>query len=231
MQNECILIDDYKLGQNDYGNTSSYEIYNLKSINDSFFIAYPSNKEEGIVKICKYNFSNNRIELLLSLNNLDQVMKIKYFYEPISKKEYLFIQMKRSLVIFLIKNEKEYILIKDYRKGLGGILSIFTKYFLAYPISDFIICFNQYNNKSYLIIAMYKNVGCMMKENEIHIFNFQNDSLILNKAFIYQSKYLTSFCLIYNDKYKRSLNLMLNLKENILKILELKDGITNIENI
>ena len=81
------------------------------------------------------------------------------------------------------------------------------------------ICIQRYPfiiNKSYLIIAMYKNVGCMMKENEIHIFNFQNDSLILNKAFIYQSKYLTSFCLIYNDKYKRSLNLMLNLKENIL---------------
>ena len=233
MQNENILIEDYNPGKNDYGNISSYEIYTLKSIKDYFFIAYPSNNTEGIVKIYKYNYSNNKIELSLILNNLNEVMKIKYFYEPISKKEYLFIQMRRALAIFLIKNEKEYIIIKDFRRGLGGILSIFTKYFLAYPISDFEICFNQYNNKSYLIISMYKNIGCMMKENEIHIFNFLNDDLILIKTFIYQSKYLTKFCLIYKDKYKKSLNLMLNLNDNnnILKILELNDDIANIENI
>lgn len=231
MKNEKILIEDYKPGGNDYYNTSSYEIYNIKSIKDSFFIAYPSNEEEGTVKICKYKYSNNRIEILFTLNNLDKVMKIKYFYEPISKKEYLFIQLERALIIYLIKNEKEYILIEDYRKGLGGILSFVTKYFLALPISNFEICFNKYNNKSYLIIAFYKNVGCTMKQNDIHIFNFQNDNLILIKNFIYESRYLVNFCLIYEDKYKKSLNLMLNLKEHILKILDLSDEIKNIENI
>ena len=120
------LIDNYQISSDqnssiDIEFISTFEIYYLKNIKKSFYIAFPQNNEEGLLKIVKYNYISHKNEEIYSLKNQFNIRKIKYFYEPLTQKEYLFIGSEEGLFIFLIKNEKEYELIDSVKKeGMVG---------------------------------------------------------------------------------------------------------------
>ena len=50
--------------------------------------------------------------ITLKMDNLVKI--IKYFYDKIQNKEYLFISCGKKLIIYLIKSEKEFLNILEY---------------------------------------------------------------------------------------------------------------------
>ena len=104
---------------------SPYEIYKLNSIKNEFYTAFKSLDGEGLLKINKYNFLNQKSEEILTMETeANSLKKIKYFYDPVYDNEYLFICLKQTLKIILIKNEKEYEIINKIEKigNTGGFI-------------------------------------------------------------------------------------------------------------
>ena len=66
---------------------SSYEVFCLKSINNYFYIIYPSIDEK--LYICKCDTITMEKNIIYSMNIKSKIIKIKYFYDPISFNEYL----------------------------------------------------------------------------------------------------------------------------------------------
>ena len=96
---------------------SPYDIYNLNSNKNEFYIAFQSLDGEGLLKINKYNILNQKSEEILTIENENNSLKkIKYFYDPVCEHEYLFICLKQTVKIILIKNGKEYEIIEKVGK-------------------------------------------------------------------------------------------------------------------
>lgn len=160
IKNQKLIINDNKLERN----KSFYEIYNLKSIKNAFYIAL---KYMDKLIICKYDYISHKCEQILTIEIGPNLNEIKYFYDPLSKKEYLFINFKQNLNIYLIKNEKEYKLVNEFkRKGyVGGFAP--EEDFL--PIYNFEIFYNQFNKTNYLIIYYIYRGSCIYVTNQFEI--------------------------------------------------------------
>lgn len=210
-----IIIKDYNFAEDIYNERnfiSSYDIYKLNSIKDSFFIAFASVKEKGLLKVCKYNYIVQESEEIYEMQNEKEIQLINHFYDPLSKKDYLFIYRINSLQIYLIKTEKEYKLINDkiYKKNRSFSLKVF---------------YNIFTKKIYLITLFSYNIACFARNNVFEIFEFRENELISIKAF--SSEFITfNLNLLYEDKNKNCDYLIINIEDNI-KYMPINDELYN----
>ena len=230
-KNQKNLIDNYQIFYyNQYSSIniefiSTFEIYYLKNIKKSFYIAFPS--EGGLLKIVKYNYINQVSEEIYSFKYQLNIRKIKFFYEPLTQKEYLFISSKEGLFIFLIKSEKEYELIDSLKKeGKTGGYSIRNA---IIPIYNFEIFYNKFEKKSYLIILYSYQSGCTSKMNQTLIYKFQEKEISLIQEFSYRSFEGRSLLLLYEDNYRQKIYLITYIKQ-ILRYIEISDKLNDYNN-
>ena len=226
------LIDNYQISSDqnssiDIEFISTFEIYYLKNIKKSFYIAFPQNNEEGLLKIVKYNYISHKNEEIYSLKNQFNIRKIKYFYEPLTQKEYLFIGSEEGLFIFLIKNEKEYELIDSVIKE--GKTGGFCSRRAIIPIYNFEIIYDKFEKKSYLIVLYSYRCGCITKKNETLIYKFQEKEINLIKEFSYRSDEGRSLLLLYEDNYKQKIYLITYINQ-ILRYIEISDKLNDYKN-
>ena len=223
-QKNKILINDYIFKEDKYyyfySNAlaeTTYEVYNLKSNKKEFYLAYPSKEDK--IEIIKYNYSNLKEEKLFKLENIKEVHRIKYFYQPNSKKEYLFILTKKSIKVYLISNEKEYKLINELKKeGKTGGYSLRMDFL---PISYLGILYNEYNQTNILIVSFVYSRGCGSTKKDIILYEFdENEFTIISSYEHYLSKEI-QLHLIYKDKIVKKYYLITYI-ENALKLIEIK---------
>ena len=208
---------------------STYEIYKLNSSKNDFYIAFQSSDAEGLLKIHKYNYLNQKPEEILSLENeKNSLEKIKYFHEPVFGQEFLFICLRKTLKIMLIKNEKEYEIIDKIEKiGKTGGFSL-NKSLL--PINNFEIFHNKFNKKSYLIVSFFYQSGCTSKKNDINFFEFSKDKLILINTFSFFTLLETKLNLLYEDNINKKLYILIYIN-SALKYFEINDDLYKCNNI
>lgn len=227
-QNQQILVEDlkifscpnYSLGIMDY--SSCYEIFNLKNNknNNSFFIAYCSKGDEII--ICKYDYTTKQKEEVF--RDKKTAKKMKYFYDPLSQKEYLFLSTDNALLRYLIKSEKEYECVDEYKKegDMGG----FAVSRACLPINNFEIFNNKYENKNYVIISYLYQKGCMSQRNDIDILNFEGDKLNIIKSFFFQTINEKKLFLLYEDKHSKTYYVIIYVN-NTIKYIEINNDTLN----
>ena len=153
-ENGQILIKDYSYYSycKDYHDVyeSCYDIYNMKSNQNLIYIAYINYKMK--LAILKYDIFNMKSKIIqIKLEEIsksfkrNQISQIKYFYNPLTDKEYLFTFYKTKLLIYLIKSEDHYILIKKHKQK--AILGCAHQEEKKLPIYYFKIFHNTYLKK------------------------------------------------------------------------------------
>ena len=206
-KNEQILIKDYSFyaKYNSYHKVyeSCYDIYNMKSSQNHIYIAYINfNMELSILKYNIFNMKSKIIQIKLDeiseYSNRNEISQIKYFYNPLTDKEYLFILNNTKLLIYLIKSEQQYILIKKYKQK--AILGCAHQEEVKLPMHYFEIFYNIYLKKNILIISYIYQAGrSNINRFEFIEFNDEKD-LVLIKDLYFRSVSYSKFNLIYEDK-------------------------------
>lgn len=222
-KNNIILFKNYKYLEMMNKNMDCYELYQLKNIKDAFYIAFTN--INNFLEIHKYNISSNNHYNIVILKTENPAIKIKYFYDNIKSKEYLFILSKEAIIIYSIKNEKIFKEILKYSEmgKIGGRVS----YTRILPIYNFDIIFNKLTNTNYLIISFVFSGSCTSDVKKIKILKFCENKLhpINEIVFAYNSFY-NSFILkdylflFWEDRYEKKTYLITNVY-NKLKFLDI----------
>ena len=98
-KNQKIITDKHTISIGiDFNKMPCYEIYKLKNIKSSIYIAFQNLDKQ--LDIFKYNFAT--FSKILTINITPRI--IKYFYDEIENKEYLIIQTLYNIHIYLILN-------------------------------------------------------------------------------------------------------------------------------
>ena len=154
---------------------SCYEIYKLNSIKSSFFIAYRN--KENITQISKYDFKETTNITTINI----APMQIKYFFDDINNKEYLFIQKINEIHVFSILNENSYEKIYVYKEEGTQSRGAAGCFFGLLPIYDFLLFNDKYNKINYLVISFFYRVDCSSMSKKINILKFEKERFIIVK--------------------------------------------------
>jgi len=154
---------------------SCYEIYKLTNIKSSFFIAYRN--KENITQISKYDFKETTNITTINI----APMQIKYFFDDINNKEYLFIQKINEIHVFSILNENSYEKIYVYKEEGSQSRGAAGCYFGLLPIYDFLLFNDKYNKINYLVISFFYRVDCSSMSKKINILKFEKERFIIVK--------------------------------------------------
>ena len=207
-KNEKIIIKDYLYykTEKNYNSIykSCYDIYNMKSNQNFIYIAYINyNRELAIFRYDIFNMEYKimhtfKIEKIKKSYGRNQISQIKYFYNPLTDKEYLFTFYGTKLLIYLIKDEKNYMLIKKHKQK--DILGCAHPEETKLPIYYFKIFHNTYLKKNLLIISYIYQAGRSNTNRfEFYEFNDEND-LLLIKDLYFRRVSFRKFSMIYEDK-------------------------------
>ena len=205
-KNGEILIKDYSyyITSNGYQKVyqSCYDIFNMKSNQNIIFLAYINfNRKLSILKYDIFYMKSKIIQLKLdeiSESFKRKISQIKYFYNPLTDKEHLFTLQKTKLLIYLIKSEQQYILIKKFKQK--AILGCSHQEEVKLPIHYFQIFHNTYLKKNILIISYIYQAG-RSNTNRFEFYEFNDEKdLILIKNLYFRSVSFSKFNLIYEDK-------------------------------
>ena len=215
-----ILATDYKYYEYTFvieaNKLSIYDIYKLKDINDSFYLAFLTFQNKKDIKILKYNFINKTTEkVTINLPSFTIFpTKIKYFYDQIQNKENLFILLGRKIRIFLIKNDSQY---EEETNGI--IIKTYNQ------IHDFEIIYDKYKKINYLIISKFFKLDSI-KQKRISIYKFiENEIVIINE---YKTRWWgfnskrQKFLLIWENKVAQNFYLITS-HYTKLKFMEISD--------
>ena len=214
-----------------------FEIFQLKSKNNSIYIAFLAYlSESNWIIFYKYidktkifkEISRLKINTHYSLPKI----KLKYFYNPLNNKEYIF--MSRSdeeiIEIYLIKGENKYknikIEYKDiYRRGFNRNLET----------DLFEVFYNEYDKNIYVIISYIIYEYCCFFDfpieivKYIDIMNLEKKELKLIKTFTFDLKNNGDVLnLIYKNNKNYSIIIILN---NNIQIIEIKEKNLRIDNL
>ena len=197
---------------------SCYEIYKLNSIKSSFFIAYRN--KENITQISKYDFKETTNITTINI----APMQIKYFFDDINNKEYLFIQKINEIHVFSILNENSYEKIYVYKEEGSQSRGAAGCYFGLLPIYDFLLFNDKYNKINYLVISFFYRVDCSSMSKKINILKFEKERfIIVKKINTYDSEiFAKKLFLIWEDNIT-NLNYLLYNQYNEL-VLTRVDG-------
>ena len=214
-----------------------FEVYKLKNINNAFYLAFFTEKK-GII-IYKYLYEKkifNKISSIKINASIFNEIKIKYFYNPLNNKEYLFIVKSfDDIEIYLIKNEAKFELIKKEETFLNQFEKDLR--YSVHDISDialFEIIYNQYDKNIYVITSVYfgEETGYELASphyisNNIIIYIFKNDKLELIKGFSFiMSDPKDIMNIIYEDKYSKKYYII-NIRDDTIYLIEIKQNYDN----
>ena len=174
---------------------SCYEIYKLNNIKSSFFIAYRN--KENITQISKYDFKETTNITTINI----APMQIKYFFDDINNKEYLFIQKINEIHVFSILNENSYEKIYVYKEEGSQSRGAAGCYFGLLPIYDFLLFNDKYNKINYLVISFFYRADCSSMSKKINILKFEKERfIIVKKINTYDSEiFANKLFLIWED--------------------------------
>ena len=219
-RNNLIITKEYYCPSLINKNLSCYEIYKLNKIKNTIYIAFTITSKVQI-KIIKINLLNKAITELISLKYDNFVKKIKYFYDKLQNKEYLFICLNKKIMIYLFKAENKLKKILEYeQKGKAGGRVIST---IILSIYDFEIFFNKFNNNIYLIVTFIYSGSCTSFVRDIKILKFNNNKLFLIneiKSSIRDEIFISSLFLIWEDNIFKKTFLITNIYNN-LRIIDI----------
>ncbi len=172
----------------------SFEIYQLKNINNAFYIATIS-ENKGII-IYKCLFSKQEFKEILTIKTsflYDSKIQIKYFCNPRNGEEYLFIVKEYKYIeIYLIKSEKMYILINKKEIEIDN-------YYAKTLIEKIDIIYNTYEDRIYVIISFIFKEKYLPKRIILYEFNDKLDEYLHEIKIIKLNKYEAAN-IIYEDK-------------------------------
>ena len=172
----------------------SFEIYQLKNINNAFYIATIS-ENKGII-IYKCLFSKQEFKEILTIKTsflYDSKIQIKYFCNPRNGEEYLFIVKEYKYIeIYLIKSEKMYILINKKEIEIDN-------YYAKTLIEKIDIIYNTYEDRIYVIISFIIKENYIPKRIILYEFNDKLDEYLHEIKIIKLNKYEAAN-IIYEDK-------------------------------
>jgi len=172
----------------------SFEIYQLKNINNAFYIATIS-ENKGII-IYKCLFSKQEFKEILTIKTsflYDSKIQIKYFCNPRNGEEYLFIVKEYKYIeIYLIKSEKMYILINKKEIEIDN-------YYAKTLIEKIDIIYNTYEDRIYVIISFIIKEKYLPKRIILYEFNDKLDEYLHEIKIIKLNKYEAAN-IIYEDK-------------------------------
>ena len=224
----------------------SYEIYELKDINNAFYLIFISKKE---VIIYKYLYENKNFKKINSIKNENTDentffynLIIKYVYNHFNNKKYIFIFRNiNNIEIYQIKNEKKFKLIKKEESLLNNYKNLSYDDYLklsysSFDVSSYIdlfeVIYNQYDKNIYIIVSFYiKEDLCLLpydlyKSNNIKIFIFKNNKLNLIKEFSFNMNTHDTFNvknIIYDDKYSKKYYII-NITNEKIQLIEIKQN-------
>ena len=207
----------------------NFEIYQLKSKNNSIYIAFLSDNNRIIIYkyIEKFKMFKEISKLLINTQYTPPNIKIKYFYNPLNKKEYIFVlrSSEEIIEIYLIKEEDKF---KKINKEFQGIHRRgFNKNLTA---DSFEVFYNEYNKSIYIIISyIIYEYGCFSSE-PLDIYKYI-DIIILKKKNLEIIKTITFdlknngevLNLIYKDENNQKYYIIIILNNNI-QIMEIKNN-------
>ena len=157
----------------------SFEIYQLKSKNNSIYIAFIS--ESRCIIFYKYEDKSKMFKEIYSLEiNTEYLfpqIESKYFYNPLNNKEYIFVLRSNEEIIevYLIEDENKFKKINleykgIHRKGFNKNLST----------DSFEVFYNEYDKNVYIIISyIIYEYGCFSDE-PLDIYKYI-DIIVLKK--------------------------------------------------
>ena len=207
-------------------NCIGFEIYQLKSKNNSIYIAFLS--ESHWIIFYKYIDKTkifkeiSRLKINTGFDNyiIQPQIKLKYFYNPLNKKEYIFISRcnEEIIEIYLIKDENKYENINIEYKGIKR-----KGYDIFISVDLFEVFYNEYDKNIYVIVSYIIHEFCCVSEipdiiKYIDIMQLKKKKLELIKTF--------TFDLTNNDDV---LNLIYENNKNYYIIVILKNNIQIID--
>ena len=223
-KNNLLITNEYYCPSFFNRNLYCYEIYKLNAIKNAIYIAFTITSKIEI-KIIKINLLNKNITELMSLKYDNFANKIKYFYDKLQNKEYLFISCHKKIIIYLIKSEKNFKKILEHeQKGRAGG-RIITNIIL--PIYDFEIFFNKFDKNIYLIATYIYSGGCTSSVRDIKLFKFNNNKLYLLNEIrigIKFEPFIFTLFLFWEDNISKKIFLITNIYDNLkinLKIIDI----------
>ena len=222
-KNNLIITKEYYCPLIFNRNLLSYEIYKLNSTNNTIYIAF-TNTSKVEIKIIKINLLNKEITELILLKFDNFVKKIKYFYDKLQNKEFLFICCHKKIIIYLINTEKKFKKVLEYeQKGRAGGRVISTQ---ILPIYDFELFFNQFDNNIYIIVTYLYSGSCISDVRDIKIFKFNYNKLYLineiKSSIKIYGPLTCSLFLFWEDNISKKIFLITNIYDN-LKIIDIFD--------
>ena len=155
-------------------NCIGFEIYQLKSKNNSIYIAFLtySSESEWIIfykYIDKTKIFKEISRFKISTDYYFPQIKLKYFYNPLNNKEYIFMSRcnEQIIEIYLIKDENKYkkvnIEYKEiYRRGFNR----------NYSADLFEVFYNEYDKNIYVIISYIMHEYCCFSDIPVEIVKY-----------------------------------------------------------
>ena len=210
-------------------NCIDFEIYQLKSKNNSIYIAFLS--ESHWIIVYKYIDKNkifkeiSRLKINTGIDNYSIQIKLKYFYNPLNKKEYIFISRcnEEIIEIYLIKDENKYENINIEYKGIERM-----DFNTFISVDLFEVFYNEYDKNIYVIVSYIIHEFCCVSEipdiiKYIDIMQLKKKKLELIKTFTFD---LTNngdvLNLIYENDKNYYIIVILNNNIQIIDINKLK---------
>ena len=228
-----------------HSNCIGFEIYKLKDINNAFYLAYSSFTEENII-IYKYFYEKEKFEKISEIQiykgDLNDII-IKYFYNPLNNKEYLFFVRKYDdIEIVLIQKENKFEFINKRKKNSPLYEYGRDSYQRITKIELFENIYNQYDNNIYIIISYYLSDFEVIEDplwisNNIKILKFKNNKLVLIKEFEFTMNAGINLLIdtfegmndpneltkiIYHDKFSKKYCILMIIYNN-LQFIEIKN--------
>ena len=201
-------------------NCIGFEIYQLKSKNNSIYIAFLS--ESHWIIFYKYIDKTkifkeiSRLKINTGIDNYSIQIKLKYFYNPLNKKEYIFISRcnEEIIEIYLIKDENKYENINIEYKGIKRM-----GFNTNISVDLFEVFYNEYDKNIYVIVSYIIHEFCCVSEipdiiKYIDIMQLKKKKLELIKTFTFD---LTNDDDVLNLIYENNKNyyIIVILKNNI----------------
>ena len=155
-------------------NCIGFEIYQLKSKNNSIYIAFLAylSESEWIIfykYIDKAKIFKEISRLKINTHYSRAQIKLKYFYNPLNNKEYIFMSRcnEQIIEIYLIKDENKYkkvnIEYKEiYRRGFNR----------NYSADLFEVFYNEYDKNIYVIISYIMHEYCCFSDIPVEIVKY-----------------------------------------------------------
>ena len=213
-----------------------FEIFQLKSKNNSIYIAFLANLSESIWIIFYKYIDKTKIfkeisRLKINTDFFPTQIKLKYFYNPLNNKEYIFISRcnEEIIEIYLIKDENKYENINIeykgiYKRGYNNNISadLFEVFYNEYDKNIYVII-------SYIIQEYYGRFDYPMEiVKYIDIMKLEKKKLKLIKTFTFDLINNGDVLnLIYKNNKNYSIIIILN---NNIQIIEIKNEL-RIENL